>query len=259
MKLKIFSAKCGSFSTYETITVEVDPGYKVISGGAELADGDILMKASYPSSATSWTATFKDHLAGYSGGIVGYAVGLYDPNNEWDVVITTASSNMSPSPSIKATVAEGYQMTGGGAEIIDGDANGIVIFGNFPFDDKNWMAVGNEHYFSGTGQIKSYAIGVRHKVETDCPSSCSIASEISTPAQHPVAVISRPDQVIVGGGAAGTLPEDGDGLAGNALIITAPQLNGKQWLAKAKDHKIIQFGHVTCYAIECPADQVKFM
>ena len=59
----------------------------------------------------------------------------------------------------------------------------------------------------------------------------------------------------------GTLPTDTpNGLAGNILIITAPtSADGTEWLAKAKDHMIVQYGNVTCYAVICPASSVSFV
>ena len=160
MTLKIFSASSSVASDYVSVTVTVDADYKIISGGGRMTSGDILMIETYPVNGTSWTATLTEHVVDTTGRVAAYAIGLYDPGDEWDVSYTSAESGSSDYVFVSAAVPSGYQMTGGGAQVTSTDSGaGIVLFGSYPVDANNWMAVGNQHRSVGTGMVKAYAIG----------------------------------------------------------------------------------------------------
>ena len=260
MKLEIFELRSGP-SSYESLTVEVPPGYKVISGGGELVSGDILMAETYPSSATSWTTTFVDHSNdGRTGSIIAYAIGLYDPLNEWDVVINSDLSSESNHPFATSSVPAGYLMSGGGARVTTPVSGfGVILFGSYPTDSNTWMAVANEHYLAGTGTVQAFSVGIRYKEACE-PLHCPIVTEISLEAQHPSVEVET-DQVVIGGGAYGKPPVIRPALLdGSVLVATAPRDNGAGWFAKAKDHLIaLLTGTVNCYAIVCPADKAFYV
>ena len=260
MQLKIFSLQTSVAAGYQTLTMTVDTDYKIISGGGQMLSGDILMTETYPENETSWTATLSQHDSSTTGNIAVYAVGLYDPSDDWDVVITDDESTSGSSSSVTASVPSGYQMTGGGARVSATDSGaGVLLFGSYPSDGTNWRALGHQHKAVGTGKVTAYAIGVKHRTEVVCPMSCIIVSELSSTTAHPTVTITRSNADIVGGGGLGTLPTDANSLAGNILVSTAPLTDGTTWMAKAKDHKISHPGQVRAYAVVCPAASVNYI
>ena len=271
MTLKTFAAYTSVASNLSTVMVTVDEGYKVISGGGQLIDGDILMVESYPLDEMTWVAKFKNHGTDLSkvGNIAAFAIGLYDPDNLWDVMVTSMESSSSDGPSETAGLPDGYQITGGGARVSTPDSGyGLVLFESYPSSDSGWTATANQHWYAGTGRVTAYAIGIKHTLECLVP-TCSISSSTSSAASHPATTVTLADDMIVGGGAAASLPTDGSNLAGNILVITAPYLEtaagqgtpmgGKQWTVGAKDHKVGQTGTVTAYTIQCAASEINYL
>jgi len=98
-------------------TITVDNGYKVIGGGARVnwQGAGNMLTASYPSSETEWTALAKDHDAPSPATIDVYALGLYDPNDEWEVKTFTENSDPKEHNRVRKTVPSDYALTCGGA------------------------------------------------------------------------------------------------------------------------------------------------
>ena len=260
LQLKVFTASTSTAAASQTVAVTVDSGYKIISGGGKMTSGDILMLETYPTdNNTMWVTSHSMHVVSTTGNAAAYAIGLYDPDDEWDVSVFTEESTSSATPSVSVSVPDGYLMTGGGAEVTSSDSGaGLVIIGSYPSGNSTWTAVANEHRSVGTGKVRAYAIGLKHKTYY-CLHECAIASAVSSSAQHPTVTITRTDPIIIGGGAYGTLPADNP-LAGNILIDTYPGVtDGTNWVAKAKDHMIVQHGTVTAYSIECPNINITFV
>ena len=259
--MKVFTTSTSSNGDYQTANLTIETGYKIISGGGRMAGGDILMVESYPVDETTWITTHSDHVVDTLGESAAYAIGLYDPNDEWDVSIFSAESTSSASPSVSVSVPDGYLMTGGGIQVTSSDSGvGIVLIGSYPSGNDTWTAVGNQHINPGTGKVKAYAIGLKHRTFF-CLLDCAISMlESNPPAQHPTVTITRTDPIIIGGGALGTPPHNSTIHAGNCLIDTYPGVtDGTNWVAKAKDHMLIQFDRVTAYAIECPNININFV
>src|SRR5262245_23221679 len=63
-----------------------DPTVKILCGGAMIdykEGAGSLLTASYPKDLQTWYAKGKDHETPSPATITVYALGLYDPNNEW--------------------------------------------------------------------------------------------------------------------------------------------------------------------------------
>ena len=269
MKLKIFSAYTSTTPSEPTISVTVDADYKIISGGAQVIQPDVRIVENYPTSATTWMVKATTYAAAKSGNVTAFAIGLYDPDDEWDVVIDSQQSSTSNLPYVESSVPSGYLRTGGGARVIFPIDSGKMIFvcGSYPSDVDKWSAQGSEHSASSTGQIVAYSIGVKHRSAFLLP-SCSIYSEETGPASHPTITVTRTEDVIIGGGALGTLPDSGS-FYGNVLFTTAPfrqttsgtgvSQNGKQWIAETRDHKVYFYANCTIFTIECPPEAIEYL
>jgi hypothetical protein len=140
-QVKVFSSK-GQMGDLPEASVSVDQGYKIVGGGARdnYSQPGNLLTASYPASPQTWTAKGKAHQEHSPATIDVFALGLHDPNDEWDVVIVPIDSG-EPSNLLEAvaTVPSGYVMTGGGAFCrYQGDGN--MSTASYPLDSQSWHA-----------------------------------------------------------------------------------------------------------------------
>lgn len=167
IKLQRFCAT-GDKAGHASASVDVDAGYKIVGGGANVnwsGQGNFL-EASFPETLTRWRAWSKDHAGSGKGGadpatITVCAVGLYDQNDEWDVRIFSSSSQSKPTQNdAYVAVDEGYVMTGGGANVPD-DPVGQLLYGSYPADNRSWVAKSHDKYVSSSRPITAYAIGIR--------------------------------------------------------------------------------------------------
>lgn len=113
--------KIGDTGYHGALEVKVQDGYKLIGGGARVYPDDNqkgnFLTASYPRDKDTWEGRCKDHGAGNAcgGSLEVWAVGLYDPNDEWDVKIFSQESHPERHASATARVDKEYVLTGGGA------------------------------------------------------------------------------------------------------------------------------------------------
>ena len=247
----------------------ITENYKIISGGGQLIDGDIVMVETYPLDRYTWVTKMREHVQPTVGNTASFAIAIYDPDDEWDVQYFSEESDSSDEPWATVSIPDGYLLTGGGARISSADSGaGVVLFSSYPSSNNTWKAVAHQHISPGTGKVTAYAIGVRHKSLCTLP-NCHWESEMSSANQHVSVSVATTAEVIVGGGAMGTLPTDASRLAGNMLFISSPFLeitsgaavlyDGESWEVKAQDHKIVQYGTVTSYTMQCSTDEAQYL
>lgn len=176
--------------------------------------------------------------------ITAFAIAISDPNNEWDVIIKSETSDPAPHPQAIANLPAGYVLTGGGA-FADWHGAGNLLTASFPNSNSSWEARSKDHDISDPSKITAYAIGLRPRsasvhlqtiiVNTTGPVQPHPAAQVCLPA-------ATPSWILSGGGAL-----DNWNGAGNLLTASYPQ--GNCWLAAGKDHKDPSPANITAYAI----------
>jgi vibriolysin len=225
------------------VQVNVPPNYKMVGGGAfdNYTEPGNMLTASYPISSTSWFAAGKDHEISSPATITAYLLAIFDPLDEWDVVISSSTSDPAPHPQAVVSVTAGYTLTCGGA-FVNYQGAGNILTASFPNSDTSWYAQSKDHDVSDPATITAYAIGIKHKV-------ISLVNHIEqsatgSVAPHPTAQVCLNDSsyTLSGGGAI-----DNWSGAGNLLTATYPQ--GSCWIANGKDHIDPSPASITVYAI----------
>lgn len=204
-------------------SLPVDPGYKLLSGGAMLhwqAAGSLLDQ-SRPRPGVglspffdpiSWEASGKDHVYPEPTSIGAYAVLLHDPNELYGVVVVEAQSPPLAKPSVRATLPPGYVMTGGGCFAdwrSQPPAQGHLLTGSYPdeTDFRSWICESTEHLVSNPASLRAYVIGIRPRLSSIPLPVLSIVKGTSATGSSPVAqavVTPSPGLVVTGGGARAT-------------------------------------------------------
>jgi hypothetical protein len=220
-----------------TVTVSVPSGYKVIGGGAKVnwqGYGNLLT-ASYPSSATSWTAAGKSAVESSPATITAYAVAIHDPNDDWEVTITESTSQQAAHPYAAVAPAAGYALTGGGAKTNFSGA-GSFLTASYPHFEATsgfyWYVNGKDHIHSDPATITAYAIGIKGAWPDVQTPAISVYESTSPVAQHPSVTVTLPitySGVVTTGGAI-------DNWTGWGNMLTAIYPTGdKTWVASGKD------------------------
>ena len=234
----------GQIAQHPTAQVSVPQGYKLIGGGAIdnwVGEGNLLT-ASYPSGNT-WLAAGKDHQVASPSYITVYALGLYDPHDEWEVVVANQTSDPAQHPQAVATLPEGYVLTGGGAFVDYGAGYGNLLTASFPNGDSGWEARSKDHLVADPAKITAFAIGIRANRGNQLRLRHTIVTATGAVAQHPSAqVCLQPGWVLSGGGAIDNWNEPGN-------LLTASFPSGSCWSASGKDHIDPSPASITAYAI----------
>lgn len=241
----LFSEK-SKVANHPTIELSVPDDYKIIGGGSVLEldqsrDPGNLLTASYPKGLQTWFAAGKDHGAGSPATITAFALALYDPHDEWDVVIKSETSDQVSHPQAVALVPDGYTLTGGGA-FVDFRGEGNLLTASYPNSYSSWEARSKDHGKGDPSRITAYAIGLRHRAGT-VKLETEIKNLTGPTAAHPEAqVCLDPGWILSGGGAF-----DDWSRAGNLLTSSYP--HDLCWLATGKDHLSSAPASITAYAI----------
>ena len=235
--VKVFEATSASPAESPTVTVSVPSGYKVIGGGAKVnwqGYGNLLT-ASYPSSATSWTAAGKSAVESSPATITAYAVAIYDPNDDWEVSITESTSQQAAHPYAAVAPTAGYTMTGGGAKANFSGA-GSFLTASYPHFETTsgfyWYVNAKDHVHSDPATVTAYAIGIKGAWPDVQTPLVSVYETSSAVAQHPSVTVTRPSShtgVVTTGGAV-------DNWTGWGNMLTAIYPTGDTtWVASGKD------------------------
>lgn len=231
IKIERFPAISTSAS-HPQVVATLPAGYKLIGGGA-LANwsghGSLLI-ASYPM-GNSWFAQSKDHIIGDPTTITAWAIGLYDPQDQWDVKVVQSlpvQYNPSDRSSATATLPPGYALTGGGA-VSAPENPGILLTGSYPLNQSTWQANAQDHTVYARGTLTAYVIGIKPRI--GLTPLTKIWSATSGVLAHPSFNTSvDPGWVLTSGGAYTQCPS-----RGNLLTASYP-FGPSTWRAEAKDH-----------------------
>lgn len=230
--LKRFSSSSLRPTHHPTATVVVPPGWKVVSGGADVAFGGAgqLLTKSYPTAAgRGWIAQSKDHIRSDPGRITVYAIAMYDPNDEWEVRVFSKFSARVAHPSETVSVANGYTLVGGGANVL-WSGSGNLLVKNYP-SGSSWVASSKDHKRPSPASLIVYAIGIRSRrgVRLDTKQ----IFEYNGPRGHNRKTVSAPTGYkVIGGGARVTT-----GGTGNMLVDCFPYTAAlSSFTAYSKDH-----------------------
>ena len=186
-ELRVFHST-GEYGGHPEATVRVPSEYKVLSGGARVnytGPGNLLT-ASFPKDVQTWVARAKNHGVSDIAAIDIWAIAIFDPRDDWEVKIFSNISSSAGHPSTTAVVAEGYVLTGGGAESHWKTA-GALSTESYPNPQKsgNWVASSKDHYgASESTTITAYAIGIKSAGNIVGPTA-KIFSKTSGAASHP--------------------------------------------------------------------------
>lgn len=246
LHLRIFAA-ASPLTQYPSVTVQTEPQYKVLSGGAkaEWQGFGELLTASYPISNNQWAARAKDAVQADKAVLTAYALAVYDPYDWLDVKLVSATSASAQHPTAQVAVPTGYTLTGGGARV-EYTGQGNYLTASYPSNDTTWAVASKDHLTAGPATITAYAIGVKWaESQAKRPVLAnSISSAASDPLSHPHASVSAPSAtLLVGGGAR----DAGTGL-GNMLDASHPA-DSTTWQASGKDHDKASPGTITVYAV----------
>lgn len=201
LTLKPFTASSGYGTGPESVDVMVDAGYKVLCGGASLAqdgtDNQFLNTSNVVVGDTpnQWTATAKSVHRSTRATLTCHAIAVYDPTDllEIEVFQVTSSGNVNH-PQATSAVGAGYVMTGGGASTSPTNSNGLMLTASYPCDQTTWMGMAKDHSSSCTGTITVCAIGIKWRNPSGKP---ALKMEI---ASNPSALSNVPTQTVGAGG-----------------------------------------------------------
>jgi hypothetical protein len=147
-----------------------------------------------------------------------------------------------------------FVLVGGGAEIV-GNPNqthtgspGALLTASFP--DANlttWTAKSKDHVDVYTHQLRAYAIGLKLAGLTSAQlrGSMHFVGPINSgTSENPSAVAELPPGFqLIGGGARGNTQ------SGAGMLLTESWPDGIDWVARAKDHEVVDVGSVDAFAI----------
>ena len=125
-----------------------------------------LATASFPSTETSWKARSKDHDISDPSNLRVFAICLRRnlPVGRIAVSIQRANSGQAEHPAAIANVANGFALTGGGAEVqIPPDGPGNLLWKLQPSTNNNptFAAASKDHVDPGAATLTAYAIGIQ--------------------------------------------------------------------------------------------------
>jgi hypothetical protein len=263
MTLTRFSRLSDKAESQATCTLVVPRGYKVVSGGACVGatSGNLLWR-SYPvvvGERYAWQADSTDAVDSKPAQLEIAVVALYDPNDEWDVKVFRAYAAASQAcQSASAVVAEGYSLTGGGAEICHTGssapdavkrASASFLMSSYPdFDKRQWTASSYWHLTNDIHQLRVYAIGVRRVDGVPLDVACLSATSAGG-LQCDVSRAPGGGYVLVGGGAKVNVEKEHFLLASFPNIDTSTRFEATSWRAHSSEHKSKLPATLTAFAI----------
>ena len=241
LNVQLFTATSG-LAQHPSVQLSVTPEFKIIGGGAvdNWSGTGNMLTASHPVGVNSWFAAGKDHEVASPASITAFAIAIRDPNNEWDVTISSETSDPANHPQAVAILPPGFMLTGGGA-FVDYTGSGNLLTASFPNSSSSWEARSKDHDIADPARITAYAIGLRSR--TGVALQGIVQSATGAVAQHPMTQVAlAPGWTLSGGGAI-------DNWSGNGNLLTASYPLGQSWLAAGKDHLHASPASITAFVI----------
>lgn len=227
LRLRRFAMSSGAPSEITELRLTVPEGHKILGGGAVVVyhEPGHLLVASRPESPTTWYARGKAHSLSSPATLEIHVVALFDPDDQFEVVITESISDPGIDNVTSVKVAPEFTLVGGGAQI-DVSPAGQLLTASFPSAADTWTAASRQHLIADVTTVRAYAIGLRARDGRSIRVTRVEATGVR--AHHPTALAHVPlPQVVVGGGARTDHPA-------NFLTASIPQ--GAGWRAASKDH-----------------------
>ena len=148
--------------------VDAPKDYKLLSGGALdncSGEGNFLT-ASFPEeNKRTWRVSGKDHLYHDAAPITTYAIVAYDPDDIWEVELSSNQSGEANQPASEIAVKDGYTLIGGGARVHSSPHTGNLLTASYPHPNgKSWLCRAKDHLEADPGTITAYAMGLKCKI-----------------------------------------------------------------------------------------------
>lgn len=241
-KVQVFS-QTSAITNHPQVTVGLPAGYKLIGGGAQVnwrGNGNLLV-ASYPNGNT-WTAQSKDHMISDPSSITAWAIGLEDPNNQWEVKIQSAKvpTNDYVVGNVTVNLPPGFSRTGGGAMSEIG-GEGRLLTSSYPNGVGGWSVTDKDHQKPQSGWLTAYVIGLKPLLGP--PPDVVVRTGTGALAQHPTGRSSLDSGYILTGGGARTSCAQGN------LLTGSYPLDPTTWMAEAKDHNVTCGSTIDVWAV----------
>ncbi|WP_431046138.1 hypothetical protein ACQUSR_30625 [Streptomyces sp. P1-3] len=140
--------------------------YVLVGGGFRVdwhGSGN-LGTASFPATETSWKARSKDHIVSDPANIRAFSIALRRRLPVGTVLnsFSRADSGQSAHPAAVASVAQGYALTGGGAEVhYRGAGNLLWRLEPSTTQTPSFSAASKDHHISDPATITAWALGIR--------------------------------------------------------------------------------------------------
>jgi hypothetical protein len=199
-----------------------------------------MLTDSYPdlqTPGTTWIAKAKDHVESNESNIDVWAIGIYDPENEWDArIFTNKSGDLSNTPYTQAILADGYVLTGGGAGV---DRNpswaGNILTASYPepAQQVRWTAESRAPDDNDPTRISAFAIGLRHRTGAVHLRTKIFEQKSSRRDNQPTTEVAVDTGYTLVGGGACVVKTD---LNRNYLTASYPDFQKGKWIANSKDH-----------------------
>lgn len=249
--IDLFTSQSG-VSTQPMSGISLPSKYKVLGGGSmdsgnTSGPGNLLTASFPPSIQGGWESVGRDHESPSPGSMTTFVLALYDPQDEWDVVLAQNTSELVQHPAALATLPEGYVLTGGGA-YVQSSTMGNFLTASYPLGESSWQASSKDQDVAAPATITVFAIGMKYR-GTGVTLTHRIKSVTSSVAAHASAKACMDDGFILSGGGA----FDNWSGAGNFLTGSYPALDSSNktqcWFAQGQDHLHSSPAAITAYAI----------
>lgn len=217
---------------------------KLIGGGAlvDPVEPGNLLTGSFPD-GNCWVALSKDHKASSSATIKAFAIGIFDPSNEFQVITRQKTSGRTSHPSVVVDVDSGFTLTGGGGRTNFSGAGSLLV-ASFPQTATRWEVRAKDHQIANPATVTAFVIGIRRQTGGRVGSRIERATSVVEAHPQTIARLNS-DFILTGGGA---LSNWAHPQPGNMLTSSFPTASN-DWMARSKDHFASSPASITTFAI----------
>lgn len=232
------------------LRLHVPPAFKILGGGARVVTSPTffsegvpvvsVLTTSRPEGLHTWHVHGKAHLRGTAIQLTAEVVALFDPEDDFEVVVAESVSPVVPHPSGTVSLPPGFVLTGGGAQsLYRGDGN--LLTSSHPIDGSTWFAAAKDHVNSDPAALAIFAIGLRSR--RGAPLDVRLTEATGPEGAQPAAFVAPAEgRVTVGGGAHINFRSPG-------VLLTASTFSEQGWRAEGSAHIAPDTGDATAYAL----------